>query len=33
MSGADSDIATRRVVDELKRLYKSKILPLEQTYK
>ena len=32
MSSADSDIATRRVVDELKRLYRAKILPLEQAY-
>jgi GTPase SAR1 family protein len=33
MSGTDSDIATRRVVEELKRIYKTKILPLEQAYK
>jgi hypothetical protein len=32
-SGADRDAATLRVIEELKRLYRSKILPLEQTYR
>jgi polynucleotide 5'-kinase involved in rRNA processing len=29
----DRDAATLRVIEELKRLYKTKILPLEQLYK
>mmetsp|Transcript_8400 Transcript_8400/g.7524 ORF Transcript_8400/g.7524 Transcript_8400/m.7524 type:complete len:548 (+) Transcript_8400:33-1676(+) len=29
----ERDVATMRVIDELKRLYKTKILPLEQTYR
>lgn len=28
----DRDAATMRVIEELKRIYKSKILPLERTY-
>jgi hypothetical protein len=27
------DAATMRVIEELKRLYKQKIMPLEQTYR
>lgn len=30
---AERDVATMRVIDELKRLYKTKILPLEQLYR
>lgn len=30
---AERDVATMRVIDELKRLYKTKILPLEQNYR
>lgn len=30
---ADRDAATLRVIEELKRIYKTKILPLEQLYK
>ena len=29
----ERDAATMRVIDELKRLYKTKILPLEQLYR
>ena len=29
----DRDAATMRVIEELKRLYKVKIMPLEQTYR
>lgn len=29
----DRDAATMRVIEELKRLYKTKLLPLEQTYR
>lgn len=33
MSHTDRDAATMRVIEELKRLYKTKILPLEQLYR
>jgi polynucleotide 5'-kinase involved in rRNA processing len=33
MSTTDRDAATLRVIEELKRLYKTKILPLEQLYR
>ena len=29
----ERDAVTQRVIEELKRLYKTKILPLEQTYR
>lgn len=32
MSMADRDAATSRVIEELKRIYNRKILPLEQLY-
>ena len=33
MAAFDRDAATMRVIEELKRLYKTKILPLEQMYR
>ena len=33
MASTDRDAATLRVIEELKRLYKTKILPLEQLYR
>mmetsp|Transcript_15514 Transcript_15514/g.21240 ORF Transcript_15514/g.21240 Transcript_15514/m.21240 type:complete len:542 (-) Transcript_15514:186-1811(-) len=33
MAAFDRDAATMRVIEELKRLYKTKILPMEQTYR
>jgi hypothetical protein len=30
---ADRDAATLRVIEELKRIYKTKIMPMEQLYK
>eukprot|EP01038_Epipyxis_sp_PR26KG_P005497 gene5497-7609_t len=33
MAATDRDAATLRVIEELKRLYKTKILPLEQLYR
>jgi len=30
---ADRDAATLRVIEELKRIYRAKILPLEQLYR
>jgi len=33
MAANDRDALTMRVIEELKRLYKTKILPLEQLYR
>jgi hypothetical protein len=33
MASFERDAATMRVIEELKRLYKTKILPLEQMYR
>ena len=33
MTSTDRDAATLRVIEELKRLYKTKIMPLEQLYR
>ena len=33
MATFERDAATQRVIEELKRLYKTKILPLEQMYR
>ena len=33
MATVERDAATMRVIEELKRLYKVKILPLEQSYR
>ena len=33
MNNSDSEVQTRRVLEELKRIYKTKILPLEKQYK
>jgi hypothetical protein len=33
VSAFERDAVTQRIVEELKRLYKTKILPLEQAYR